>query len=120
MLDNSVIYAVFNDISAEQLLMSDNFVMAKIETVIARLTLSFWLSSEEVGRTRSLEKQFAQLRHSDEKNLKLSFSYAERDGILRGRQIVQNANEQSLMLSKDKIATAEIFLPKKFEDTIGV
>ena len=48
--------------------------------------------------------------HSDEKNLKVSFSYAESDGIHWSDQFVQNAIGKSLELGQSKTSAAvEVF-----------
>ena len=55
----------------------------------------------------------AQLLHSDEKKLELSFSYAANDGIPQSNQFERSAVEQSLMLGQGSVSTAEEILFRK-------
>ena len=68
---------------------------------------------EELDRKKNSSlKSEPQLLHSDEKNFKVSFFYAEIEGFFWIDQIVQNAIEKSLMVGQSKISTAEQFSEK--------
>ena len=56
----------------------------------------------------------AQLLHSDEKKLELSFSYAANDGTPQSNHFERSAVEQSLMLGQGSVFTPEEILFRKY------
>ena len=75
-----------------------------------------------IFRNRSQEKQLlnseAQLLHSDEKNLKESFSCAASDRNLQNEQTVRSAIEQSVIVRQSNVSTAEEVYIRKSSKSI--
>ena len=114
----TVIYNVSDHSTAEELVKSDAFIDGQdgsgdgsVDVVCGLVQMKL----EEPDRKKkcSLNSE-AQLLHSDEKKLELSFSYAANDGTPQSNQFERSAVEQSLMLGQGSVSTPEEILFRKY------
>ena len=114
----SVIYDVCDYSTAKELAISDAFINSQVDIGAGLVDVVCGLVQmklEEPDRKKkcSLNSE-AQLLHSDEKKLELSFSYASNDGTPQNNQFERSAVEQSLMLGQGSVSTAEGILFRKY------
>ena len=87
-------------------MISDAFIDGRDESVVGWHFVVFGLVQmkleEPDGKKNSWLDSEPQLFHSDKKNCKVSFSYADSDRTCHGKQIVQSAIDQSLMVGQSK------------------
>ena len=107
----TVIYDVCDHSTAEELVKSDAFINGQDGSgdssgdVVCGL-VQMNLEVPDRKKKCSLNSE-ALLLHTDEKKLKLSFSYAANDGTPQSNQFERSANEQSLMLGQGSVSTPE-------------
>ena len=113
----SVTFDVCDHSTAEELVISDTFIDGQDGSGVRSGDVVCGLVQmklEEPHRKKNSSLNWEpQLPHSGKRNLEASFSYAESDGILQSKQIVQSSIEQSLMLRQSKVSTAEEILLRK-------
>ena len=116
--DESVFGDVLGHSTVDELVKSDAFINGQDGSgdgsgdVVCGLVQ---MNLEEPDRKKKCSfNSEAQLLHSDEKKLKLSFSYAANDEIPQSNQFERRANEQSLMLGQGSVSTPEEILFREY------
>ena len=106
----SVIYDVCDHSIAEEIVISDAFIYSQDGSGVGSVDVVFasvQMKLEEPNRSKNSSL------NSGGRYLEASFSYAEGDGVLQSKQIVQSAIEHSLMLEQNMVSTAEQILFRK-------
>ena len=106
--DESVFGDVLDKSTAEELMMLDG----QDESCVDSCDVIFGLAQmklEEPDRKKNISINLEpQLTHSDVKNWKASFFYAESDEIFGSDRIAESAIQWPLMLGQSKISSAEV------------